>query len=145
FRECRVTGPERAVNFVGRNMEKPESLFFFARHSGPVSPCFFQQAKGSVHVCADEVVGTVDGTVHVALRRKMNNGDRTMGQKYFGNLLAIAHVSMNEGISLIGRNRRQVCGIAGIGELVKIDDVRGLARKPLQNKIRTDESDAPYD
>src|SRR5579871_522972 len=74
FRKFGVFGLERSVNFIGGNVEEAEVLFVRRIEGGAVSPHFFQKRKGPVYIGEDEIVGAVDGTIHMAFRSEMNDG-----------------------------------------------------------------------
>ena len=76
----------------------------------------------------------------MTLGRKMDDGAWLMLLEQSTQQLAIAHVSLDEGISRIGSDPNQVAEIASVRELVEVDHRSFFLRDPLQDEVGTDES-----
>src|SRR5437868_1667475 len=81
--ECRITGGQGAVDFVGRDVEEAKLFLIFLRRVGPIGARFLQQAKGAVYVGADEIVGTENRAVHVAFGGEVDNSPWPLAAEQF--------------------------------------------------------------
>ncbi len=96
--------PQRAVNFVGRDVMK----FFVRQLITPHAPAGFQQVKGAGDVGGDEIARPGDGTVHVRLRRQVHDvGDGVpLNHAQRGRL--VAQINLLKNIFGRARNRLQI-------------------------------------
>ncbi len=105
-----------------------------------IGPRFFQQTECPQNIGTDEIIRTMDRTIHMTFRRKVDDGARLMLLEQSPQKLAIAHVSLNEAVSRISSNPNQVAEIARVRELVEVDHRSLFLRDPLQDEVGTDES-----
>src|ERR1700751_5141560 len=89
-----IGGGKRSVNFVGRNVEKAEIRFCVALEVRPVGAGFFEKAEGAVNVSPDEVIGAVNGAVHVALGGKVDDSARAMSEEQLGDQFPVANITL---------------------------------------------------
>ena len=101
-----------------------------------------EQRVGALHVGVDECAGIDDGSIDVALGSKVHDGAGTMLVECSGNRLGVADIGAHKLVALVFFERGEICGVAGVGEQVKIDDRRADRLDPAQHKIRTDKSGA---
>ena len=138
----RVLGGKCPVNFIGGNMQKAEISPRRMVERSPVAASLFEKRVGALHVGVDEGAGVDDGAIDVAFGGKMHNGARAMLGERCGNRLGIADIGAHQLVALVVVERREVCGVAGVGQQVEIDDRRADRLDPAQHEVRTDESGA---
>ena len=73
-------------------------------------------------ICLDEYIRILNAAVHVALRRKMYDAVDVIRLKDLHHLLSVAYVSLDKDIMRIVFKVFQVLKIAGISQLVNIND-----------------------
>src|SRR6266849_886765 len=93
-----------------------------------------------MHIGANKVIRPKDGTIHMAFRGKMHDRARLVKLQQSAQEFAIAHVSLYEAISRIGRNAEQVSWVAGVGQLVEVNYRSSFLLNPLQDEVGTDET-----
>ena len=140
FAERRIVLRKRAVHFVGGDMQKAESGFFRIRQTRPVAAHRFEQIEGADDVGLDEIAGTVDGAIHMALRREVDYRARAVLCEQPAHQLRIADVALHEDVARVVLQRCEVFQIARVGQLVEIDDWFAALREPVQNKVGADEA-----
>jgi hypothetical protein len=106
----------------------------------PVDLCLLQKNKRALNVGADERLGRGDGAVHMAFRRKVNNGPGLMLAQQRTYKFRVAYVAAGEQITRIPLQRRQIGWVARIGQKVQVDDGRSRGPDPAQDKIRADKT-----
>jgi hypothetical protein len=74
FRERRILERQRSVDLIGRDMQEAIFSLSFLIQFRPISSGFLEQVKGAIHVGANEIVGVVDGAVHMTLGGQVHNG-----------------------------------------------------------------------
>src|SRR6266568_8358796 len=126
-------------------MKKPKPRAILSWQLRPVRSRFLQQAEGSVHVCADEVVGTAYRTVYMTLCGKMNNSPRLTPLQHPPHQITIADIAMMKRVAFIRRNMLQVPRVAGVCQFIEIKYGRSFLRNPLQDEIRSDKPGATGD
>ena len=84
----------------------------------------------------------MDGSVDVALGGKMHDRARLVLRQQLRDQLGVADVAVDEGMALVSLDSRQVAEVAGVGQLVEIDDGLVLAGQPVKDKIGAYESRA---
>src|SRR5260370_36767898 len=109
----------------------------------PVGSRFFEQAESAVDIGADEIVGAVDGAVDVALSGEVNDSAGSLALEQVAQKIAIDNVALLEAIARVGFDGTQVVEIASEGQLVGVQDGRGLRGNPLQHELRADEARSP--
>ncbi len=136
-------GRQRAVDLVGRHVQEAEGRLLLGRQRAPVAAHGFEQPEGAEHVGLDEVLGPVDGAVHVGFGREVDDGARLVLGQQAVDQRAVADVALHEDVVRIALERRQGLEVAGIGQLVEVDDGLVALREPVENEIGADEAGAP--
>ncbi len=108
----------------------------------PVEFGFGEEREGSVDVSADKFVGAQDGTVDMALGRKVDYGGGLIAAEQLIDEGAIVDVAMHEFIAGIAGQRRKVRRIARVSEAIEVHNRRGFLLKPLQDEVGSDEPGA---
>src|SRR5690349_5727557 len=80
--------------------------------------------------------------VDVALGSEMHHGTWLVLAEQRSHELAVSDVALHETMPDVAFYPGQICQIAGVGQLVEIDDGGLLGCHPLQHKIGADESGA---
>ena len=76
----------------------------------------------------------------MAFGREMQHRARTMEAEQVADYMPVDHVSLYKLVAAVRRNLLEVTQVAGIGQLVKIDDRSSKLRYPLQDEVRADEA-----
>src|SRR6185312_7910155 len=109
----------------------------------PVAPGGVEQREGPGDVGPDELAGTVDRPVDVRLRRQVHHGVGAMLLEDPGDLRGVADVDLFEVVAGVVPGLGQRGEVAGIRQLVDVDDLGlGLADE-LADHGRPDEAGAP--
>ena len=77
--------------------------------------------------------------------RKVQDGSRFVFGQQTGHQIFVTNIALNEDVTLVVSQRRQVVQIAGIGQFVQIDDGLIMAGKPCVDKIAADKTCAAGD
>ena len=145
FAKGRIVLGEAAVDLVGRDVQEAERLLLVRRQLRPVRARRFEQVERSLHIGADELGRTVDAAVDVALGREMDDGARPMGREKAVEQRPVADVAADEHMALVAVERRQVLGVAGVGEGVEVEHRLVADRQPIEDEVRADEAGAAGD
>ena len=92
LREGRITGPERAIHLIGRDLEKAEHCLFLVSQSIPIRTGFFQQAERAVYVGANEILGSVNRSIDMAFSSEVNDSARLVISKKIAHEFSVADV-----------------------------------------------------
>ena len=76
----------------------------------------------------------------MAFGGKVNNGSGLMLAQQCTHQLCIADIAAPEQVTRVPFERREIGGIARIGQQVQIDDRRTGSLNPAQNEIRADKT-----
>ena len=79
--------------------------------------------EGANDVGLDKVFRTVDAAVYMAFGSKIDDGARLVFGEQIGNQGGITDVALHENMALIAIETLQVLDIAGVGELVEVDNL----------------------
>ena len=121
---------ERAVNFVGGDVEKPEALPLFALQTVPVLGCGLEQRHRPLHVGGDEVHGTVDGAIDVRFRGKVKHRIRPGLGEDPPQGVAVADVGLLETVVWRIESRLEGFDVPGIGQQVQGRDPLAELHQP---------------
>src|SRR6266481_5248628 len=143
--ESWIVGAERSVDFVGGDVEETERGAINFRKRQPIGACFFKQTECAVDIGADEIIGTVDGAVDVALGGEVNNGARLFAPQQVAQEITIDDVALLETIVCVRLDGTQVVEIARVGQLVEIQDAGRFRGDPLENEVRANKARATGD
>ncbi len=140
-----VAGAERAVHLVGADVQKTKGSFLGYGQGTPVGPHRFEQAEGAQDVGLDEVLGAVDGSVHVALGREVDHGPRTVLGQQTVDQVTVTQVALHEDVPRITLETGKVLEVARIGELVEVDYGLVVGGEPVEYEVAADETGAAGD
>ncbi len=90
----------------------------------------------------NESAGIGNGTIHVALGCKMDDGARTMLLQRSSHEFCVADIAAHELITRIVLKRGEVGRVSGVGQKIKIYNRRADVFDPLQHEVGADESGA---
>src|SRR5262249_44779601 len=121
---------ERAVDLVGRDMQKSERGSPLCLELAPVAQRFLKQRECSDHVGLDEFSRTVNRAIDVAFRCQVHHRIRSVPVKKGAQVSAVANVDLCESVTWVARGLRDRSEVRRIGELVNDDDeCGGIAQK----------------
>src|SRR5258708_152891 len=127
--EGRVVGAERPVDFVGRDVEEPERGAIGFWKCQPVGSCVLKRAECAADVGADEI----------------NDGTGLFAPQKVAQEITIDDIALLEAIAWVGLDGAQIVEIAGVCQLVEIQDTRRFGGNPLENEVRAYEARATGD
>lgn len=99
-----------------------------------------EQREAAVDVGGDEWRRSGDRAVDVGLGGEVEQGARLVARQQAGHQVGIADVAVHEQVARIAGQRGQVVQVAGVGELVEVDDRLVAAGQPVENEIGADEA-----
>ena len=102
----------------------------------------FQQAKRPDDIGLDEVLRPVNGTINVALCRKIDDGSWSVLRQQFTDALTIGDVGLDKDMAVLVLQTGEIFEIPGIGQLVNVDHGLPHLDKPVQNEIGTNKTGA---
>ena len=112
----------------------------------PAAARRFEQREGPQDVRAREGEGVADRTVHMALGRQVDDAFDLVLPHQRHDSLEVADVAPHEGVVGTLPDIAQVFQVAGIGQLVEVDDAAvGVLRNEEPYDVRADESGAAGD
>src|SRR5438874_10259626 len=103
-------------------MKKPEGGTLGALKRFPVRTRLLEEIPRADDVGLDEVGRTDDRAVDVAFGREVNDGARPMALQRLLEKRPVADVPAREHVPAVAAQRVEVAQVAGIGELVQVDD-----------------------
>jgi hypothetical protein len=102
-------------------MQKAECRFFTFWQCRPVATHRFEQLVGAHDVGLDEVAWAADGTIHMALGRKIDYCARlVLGQKVIHQPF-ITNITLQKSVAWVSLQARQGLQITRISELIEVD------------------------
>ena len=123
-------------------MQKPEPASFVRHRAQPNKREPPQQIEGATDIRLDKVPGAVDRAVDVALRREMDDRPRPVLPEQPLHQHAVVDVSADKNMVGSALQALKVAEVAGVGQLVQIDDgLTGLSQ-PVEYEVGADESGA---
>jgi len=111
----------------------------------PVLPRSLQKPESANDVGLDEVLGAVDGAVHMALGCEMHDGAGPMLGQQAVEQRDVGDVAVHEDVARVALQAVQVVQIARVGELVESDDAFVRLREPVEDEVGADEAGAAGD
>ncbi len=87
----------------------------------------------------------MDRAVDVALGREIDDGARAVQRQERIDLRAVADVAMDEHVPGVATKRGKAAQIAGVGELVEVDEALAGSLQPVEHEVGADESGAAGD
>ena len=135
-----IVGPQGAVDLVGADVQKTKRRALGIRQGAPISAHRLQQAKAAHDVGLDEVFRPMDGAVHMAFGRKVEHRARTVLRQQPIDQGPVADVALHEVVAGVALQAGQVLAVAGVGELVQVDDRLVRLRQPVEHEVAADET-----
>ena len=116
------------------------ALVFF-RQGFPIQPCSLQQGKGSEHIGACKCERVLDGTVHVAFGRKVDDAVHFFAAQQFQNSLEVTDVHSYETVVRLVLYVLEIRKITCVSEFVEVDDaVVGMVVYHQSHEMAPDKS-----
>src|SRR5258708_39631834 len=100
-------------------MQKAERRLLLTIQASPVRTYFFQQRKSAINICMNEIIGSANGAIDMALCREMHDGPRPAPVQQTSDERAVGNVSANKFIALVMRDSFQAAQISCVGEFVQ--------------------------
>ena len=120
--------------------------FVFLRKGLPPEPGGLEERKGPEHVRLRERERVLDAPVHMAFRRKVDNAVDTLFLHQPEHRVKITDVRLDEGVIGLVLDVLEVRQVAGVGQLVDIDDmIVRILRDEKPHDVRADEPGAAGD
>ena len=126
-------------------MEEAEGFFLSLTEAVPVGAGGFEEVEGADDVRLDELGGAVDGPVDMGLGGEVHDGAGLMLGEQARNQFGIPDIAADKGVAWISLEGGKVLEIAGVGELVEIDDGVLLQGDPVEDEVGTDEAGSAGD
>ena len=111
----------------------------------PVLRCGLQKPESTDHVGLDEVLGAMDGAVHMRLGRKVDDGAWPVLGQQARDQRTVANVAMHKHMARIALQAGQVVQVAGVGELVEVEHGLVRAAEPVEHEVGAYEAGAAGD
>jgi hypothetical protein len=113
---------ERTVHLVGGDVVEAEAIPALGRQAAPVAARRVKQSVGAKDIRLDERRWAVDGAVDVRLGRQVHHAIGLMLCKNARDFPRIADIDLLEHMAGVPHQAWQRIEVAGIGELVDVDD-----------------------
>ena len=130
---------ERAVDFVGRDVQETKGLLRAGPQTAPILGCRLEQRHRPLHVGGNEVHGTVDGTIHMGLGREVDHRVRARFGKSPAHGFGVSDVDLLDTVVRSVRSRSQGHDMARVGQHVQGHDLLAGRRQPPHH-TRADEA-----
>ena len=134
-----------AVDLVGGDVQEAEGLLGLALQAVVVGAGAFQQVKGADDIGLDKVFRAVDGAVHMAFGGKVEDGAWLVLGQQTADQLGIADIALHEEVARVVLHCGQSFEVAGVGQLVQVEDGLVVLRQPVENEVAADEAGAACD
>ena len=141
----KTLGPERAVDLVRRDVQEAKTILGFPIQSPPVLERRLQQHAGAQDVGLEEDLRCIDRTVDVAFGRQIEHrlgAETGEGGRHLG---AICDVSDEETVARQIGNLGEIVPVAGIGQLVDVQDVIAFVADQRAHQSRSNEAGSAGD
>jgi hypothetical protein len=110
-----------------------------------VGACRFEQHVGALDVGLDEVARAVDRAVDVRLGGEVDHAGRPVGDEQLVQCRAVADVGVAEHMARVAGQVRERFEVAGVGQLVDVDDAPVAFGDQQANQGGADEAGAAGD
>ena len=121
-------------------MQEAESRLILFAKAPPVGACGLKKMESPNNVGLDKLAGAMNRAVHMRLGGEVHNSARLVLGEDFVDEDAIADIPSNKDVARIGLKRSEILQVAGVGELVEIDDGCGLRLDPVENEVGADKT-----
>lgn len=122
LREGGLAGAERSVYLIRGNVQETESVPPFFGQLFPPFQYAAQEGAGSEDIGADKCIRVMDGAIHMALSGKIDDRIGLVMVQQLADKQRIPNIAPDKNMLGIPIKRRQITDVAGIGELVEVDD-----------------------
>ena len=140
FGKRRVRGRQRAIDLVGGDMQKAKTRLGLALQTIPIGTHGLQQAESAHHIGLYEILGTMNGAVHMRLGRKVHHGAWLVLRQQLRQLCTVADIGLHKHMAGIALQAGQILQIACIGQFVDIDHRLVHMCQPIENKVGADKA-----
>ena len=135
---------QRAVDLVGRDVQKAKGFPLRGRQSAPVRGRRLQQRHRPLHVGGHEVHRPVDGAIDVGFGREMDHRVRSGVRENPAQCATVANVGLLEGVVGSVEGDSQRLDVARVGQQVDGRDVPSRGDQPAHD-ARSDEARSARD
>ena len=132
--------PERAEHLVRGDMVKAEAILGSAVERCPMPPSRLEQLEGAVDVRLDERARAIDRAVHVALGGEMHDDVGLVILEDAAERAGIADVGVFEAVARVVGDTGQIVEVAGVGQLVEVQDLVIGVGDEVAHDSRADEA-----
>ncbi|MNZ11442.1 hypothetical protein D3C78_283060 [compost metagenome] len=123
-------------------MKEAEGRASFLVHTLPVSTHRVQQLERAYNVGFNERLGAMNGAVDVRLGGEVEHCTRAvLGQQALYQR-AVTDITVHKNMLRVALQAGQALQVAGVGQLVQVDDGFAALAYPIQHEIRTNEAGA---
>jgi len=123
-------------------VQETEGGFASIEQTTPVAANRFKQVEGADDVGLHKVARSMDGAVHMALSRKVDDGTGLVfGQQGF-HQSAVTNVPLHKNVAWVTLQAGQGLQVARVSELVEVDHWLVRASDPVEHEICTNEAGA---
>ena len=105
----------------------------------PIPTRGIEQRECADNIGGNKIRGPVNRAIDVALGCEIDDGPRPVKAQQMQHQVSITDVAADEYVSRIALERGEIAEIAGVGQLVEVDDRLVAAVEPVENEIGTDE------
>ena len=140
LRKLRVRAAEGSIHFVRRDLQETKRFPRLCRQRRHMRTRSLKQPEGADNVGLNERSRPMDGTIHMGFGSKIDHRARLMPVKEFCQQGCIGDVPLDKHVPGIRGNGLQVLQIAGVGQLVEVDDRLGRVRQPVEYKVAANEA-----
>ena len=116
-------------------MQEAEGRTFSLGQTLPVGPHALQQAHGTDHVGLDEVLGAMDGTVHMTLGREIEYSARRVLRQQLFQQGRVTNIALHKLVTGITLQAGQIFGVACVRQLVQVEHRLSRLTQPVEHKV----------
>lgn len=142
FGEQIVCAVQIAIDFISRNMVEAEGFALFRRHLLPVGAGRFKQIECADDIGLDKLACRIDRAVDMAFRSQVHHGIRLVLCEYAVEFGSVANIHLLKSVARIIGYLGQRFQIAGISQLIDIDDRVLSVLDNMTDNGRTDKARA---
>ena len=135
-----------AVHLVRGNLHELYAILVLVVAHGPGVFRNIQKVDGAQNIGLDENLRIGNGTVHMAFRGKVHHVINVVLVKQALDRLFVTDIRLNKDIIRVAFHALQVFQIAGIGQLVHVDDLNvAVLVQHIDHEVRADKAGAAGD
>ena len=140
--ESRVAFAQGAVILIGRHVLQAEPALVLLALRGPIGAHGFEQVEGPHDVGLDEILGTVNRAVDVRFRGEVDDCPRPVLFQQATHQREVADIALAKLIRGEPCHRGEILQVAGVSQLVQIEDRFAAQLQPVEDKVGPDEAGA---